>query len=90
MAPNYQMLPENMRGDIRRYIERGIEPGHFLAALLSNDFMEAVGRADDENQRHIITWARFLCNEAPRGCFGSPENYRAWVENRGLNGTATG
>jgi hypothetical protein len=35
-----------MHEPITLWIERGLPPGHFLTALLSNDFMEAVARAD--------------------------------------------
>lgn len=62
-----------MADGIRRYVERGIPPGHFLTALLSNDLQEAVGRADEDNSTALAKWAVFLHCELPSGCHGSSE-----------------
>ena len=34
---------------VRRYIEHGIPPGHFLTAVIEKDLCGASERADDEN-----------------------------------------
>lgn len=78
------LIPAHMVDAVRRYVLRGIPPGSFLTALLSNDFMGAVGKADDENQRALIGWARFLYNYVPNGCHGSPEHVAAWIEKGGI------
>jgi hypothetical protein len=75
------MLPERCREGIRRWIEEGILPGSFLRAVLSNDFMAAVCRADDFNRPHLVDFAHFLHGYAPSGCFGSPDVLQTW---RGL------
>jgi hypothetical protein len=39
--------------------------GHFLTAVLSNDFVKAVNRADLTNRASLPIYARFLYNEFP-------------------------
>lgn len=60
--------------------------GGFLGALLSNDFMGAAGKADDDNQRALIGWAKFLYNHVPSGSYGSPGAFSKWIERGGLAG----
>jgi hypothetical protein len=79
------MIPERMLGALQRYVDHGIKPGDFLTAVLSNDLREACGRADDENQRLIFEYVKFLHNHVPSGCWGSPENVRNWLKRGGLN-----
>lgn len=86
MAIDYSRLPGHMQAGARRYVERGIPPGHFMTAVICNDLFEAVGRADDTNKHALADWARFFYNEAPRGCFGSPEHFQEWIKHGGLEG----
>ena len=88
MDINYSRLPRYMQDGMRRYIVNGIEPGSFLAAVLSNDLMEALRRGDDVNRQALPVYGMFLYNEAPCGCFGSVENYRSWIKHGGLAGNA--
>lgn len=39
--------------------------GHFLSAILENDFMKACARADNTNARVLPIYAKFLYNIAP-------------------------
>lgn len=71
-------IPERMMGGIRRWIENGIPPGHFLGAVLANDLAEACGRADDESLANLPAYVAYLYNEAPSACHGSPIAVRAW------------
>ena len=79
-------LPPHMHAAITDWIERGWQPGDFLTALLSNDFMEACGRADEHNLAALSAWAVYLYNYAPAGCYGSPGNVEAWCKRGGLEG----
>ena len=83
---DWSLIPERMIGGMRRYLEHGIPPGDFLTAILSNDLREACMRADEENQRLIFAYVKFLYNYAPAGSWGSPQNYNAWIKLGGLNG----
>lgn len=80
----HSRIPERMHGGMIRYITRGIKPGDFLTAVLSNDLREACGRADDENKHLLWDYIAFLYNHAPRGAWGSADNFRQWVKQGGL------
>jgi hypothetical protein len=77
-------IPERMRGGLARYLMHAIEPGQFLVAVLSNDLKGAVARGDDENQRLLPEYIRFLYNRTPSGASGSPEKVRDWLRSGGL------
>jgi hypothetical protein len=63
---------------LQLYVERGIQPGSFLQALLANDFAKATTRADSANSELLREWALFLLNELPPDCWGSWETVRNW------------
>lgn len=81
------LIPQHMVGAVKRYILHGIPPGGFLTALLSNDFMGAANKADDENSAALMGWARFLYNHVPAGSFGSPARFDAWLDKGGVIGS---
>lgn len=72
-------IPDYMHDAIVLYIAHHIQPGHFLCAVMSNDLVEAVGRADDTNQRLIPEYVKFFYNDAPSECWGSPDKVTAWL-----------
>ena len=74
---DYSALPEHMQQGARDYIELGYQPGGFLRAVLCNQLVEAFIRADPINMAAIPVWADWLYNEAPQGCWGSPEKVKA-------------
>ena len=80
------LIPQHMVDGMVRYLVKGIPPGSFLTAVLCNDFMGAMGRADDVNQHALPMYARFLMNGAPIGAYGSPENVKDWIAEGGLKG----
>lgn len=62
----YRIRPDDL-ASLRSYVE-GNHPypfGDFMTAVLSNDFVGAVGRADDYNREIILDWASYLYNEMP-------------------------
>jgi hypothetical protein len=76
---DYSKLPGHIQGGVQRYIEKRIEPGSFLSAVICNDLREACACADDINRHRlfdIVSW--FYC-EAPGNCWGSPEKFLAWL-----------
>lgn len=79
-------IPHHCRETIRLYVMRGVPMGSFCTAVFANDFMEAAGRADDENQRALFAYARFLYNSAPSPCKGSYEAVEAWIAQGGIAG----
>lgn len=86
MEINYNMLPEHMREGARLYIEKGIEPGGFMTAVLENKFVQAFSRADDINLARMKDWASWLYNECPMQARGSERAVKEWLLIGGLEG----
>jgi len=76
---DYSFLPPHMQEGTEGYVERGVNPGGFLYAVLTNDLINAAGRADTINLLYLDKWARWLFNEAPSTCWGSKERVAAWI-----------
>lgn len=83
---DWSAIPLHMRGGIERYVMSGVPMGSFLTAVFANDFMEAAGRADDENREALFAYARFLYNSVPSTCKGSYDAVSAWTGRGGLLG----
>ena len=81
-ALRYEKLPERFQDSLERYLEYGIQPGHFLTAVLCNDLMNAIGRADDESLAALPAVCKWLYNEAPGNAFGSKEKVIDWCAKR--------
>jgi hypothetical protein len=87
MKSSEQIRFENAIGysnlnSLRRYIERKIETGGFLRAVLENDLNAAVFRADNSNRKLIVQLVQYLEWYCPRDCHGSPEIVKAWLSNK--------
>ena len=87
-SADWGLIPCHMRGGIQRYVMNGVPMGSFLTAVFANDFMEAAGRADDENRDALFGYAQFLYNCVPSTCKGSYEAVEAWIARGGINGRA--
>lgn len=79
-------IPEYMHDAVERYIFDGIPPGDFLSSLLSNDLFLTYGYADDTNIRRVRDYIMLLYNDCPGSCWGSPEKFKNWCKEGGLNG----
>lgn len=75
-------IPERMMPAIENYITKGINPGHFLTAVICNDFKEAVGRADDENMKNLPAYASYFYHEVPANCWGSKDLFLDWMKKK--------
>ncbi len=78
MHNDYDSIPKYMKESIEMYINKGIQPGQFLQAVICNDLKEAIGRADKESINLLPTYVSFFYNEAPSCCWGSKENFKNW------------
>ena len=58
-------IPDRMQGGLIRYFNQRIPPGHFLTAVLENNLVEAVNRADDENVHCLKAYVMWLYNVPP-------------------------
>lgn len=64
---------------LRRYVEQGIRPGHFLQGLLSNDLRMTIAAADSENMRLLHNWVLFVHWELPGRIHGHKSVMDAWI-----------
>ncbi len=76
------MIPEYTKEAIDRWVAKGIRPGSFVQAVLSNDLMGAYAAADDTNREHMFDIVRYVYNEIPAECQGSKERFRDWPDVR--------
>ena len=79
MNDDYDMT-DQCRDGLDLYMSHGIPPGHFLTAVICNDLMSAVSHADYWNKTRIHVYVKYLYNEAPGNCWGSPEAMQTWME----------
>lgn len=61
------------------YVHHGRGLGHFLTAVLENDFKRAVFHADSDNLKNLPAYAWFLANRMPHDSHGSPAKVTAWL-----------
>lgn len=72
-------VPEHLHRGLLAYFTERRPVGHFLTALLENNLVEAMRRADDESAVALRRLVEFLWSHAPAPAWGSPENVRAWL-----------
>lgn len=72
-------IPYHMHEGLINYIEKGVPAGGFLSAVLTNDLVFAVMRADTYNRHALVNYIEWLHTHAPSSCWGSWENYEAWL-----------
>lgn len=80
----FQSLPQAQ--DLREYVEVGRPTNHFLTALLQNDLMACIARADARNKAVLEDYVIWLKSYAPGQCYGGREEVAAWIAHRGLKG----
>ena len=72
-------VPDHTLGGLHRYVNHRLPPGDFLRAVLENNLTEALGRADDTNQRTIKEIVSFIYSCLPSNCWGSREKVEKWL-----------
>ena len=73
-------VPAHMHDGIELYLDKGVLPGGFLTKIFENDFVEAAGQGDDENQRALLAYAKMLYCMIPHSAWGSKEKVLAWCD----------
>ncbi|KKL26750.1 hypothetical protein LCGC14_2392130 [marine sediment metagenome] len=74
--PNYTLAA------LKRYLDNGIPPGHFLTAVLENNLVEAETRADIENSKALKDIIMYVYWEMPSHSWGSPEKVARWIKSK--------
>jgi len=75
---DYKMVREDTLDTLDNWAKHCWPPGSFCQAVLENNLKEAFGRADMKNRNALFDICRYVYNELPSGCQGSPANTRAW------------
>lgn len=75
----YFDAPANILDAIWDYAENHNPHGGFVTAVLENNLMEALGRADEFSRAGIFDICRYVRWEIPGNCHGSPEAVQAWL-----------
>lgn len=76
--PDWGGVPDYMRDGLARYVLDGVPPGGFLRAVLNNDMMHALERADGTNATRLLEYGRFFSNHMPASAFGYPTAVNQW------------
>lgn len=71
--PVYCVIKQSTIESINDYVLHGYEPGGFVTAVLANDLMAALGRADMENRLTIWAVCNYIYNEIGSNLHGSYE-----------------
>ena len=74
------MKPETKEG-IENWVNHGF-CGGFLRAVLENNLADSFSRADEENRADMFEIIKFIYNEIPGNCWGSPEKCDAWEKRK--------
>ena len=71
-------IREDIKESIDAYVESGRPLGGFLTAVMENDLMQAMGRADEGNRIGLHAICGYIYMEIPSECHGSREKVEAW------------
>lgn len=77
-------VPYHVMGGIVRYIESGLHPGSFLAAVITNDLGGVIANGDRESLENLVAIYKFFYNYCPSNCWGNEKKMSAWIKQRGL------
>lgn len=78
----YPNIPTNLLVALYNWGKFGYDCGGFLTAVLGNDLVGAVSRADHISIKLIPDIVKYIYNELPTGCWGSPETVKRWAERK--------
>ena len=67
---------------LQDYVLHHRAPGGFLTAVLSNDLIDAVTRADSENILALPELVKYIYWHCPRKCWGNTNAVDEWLEER--------
>lgn len=79
-------VPDHCVDGLIEFVVVGRPTGSFLEAVIANDLMDALGRADVANRSKLFEIGAWLRNHAPGGCYGSRKAYQQWVAAGGIYG----
>lgn len=80
LPDEYYPIREDLFGALERYLNHGIMPGSFLTAVLENNLVEAIGRADFMNSANLKNIVGYIYNHMPSTSWGSPMKVREYLK----------
>ena len=75
----FSPVPDHTREALERYFLYAFEPGSFVKAVLCNDLVSSVARADHFNKPAIAGIVEWIVNNAPEGSWGHEDYYKEWI-----------
>jgi hypothetical protein len=78
MNNEYLDAPVYILDSINRFVEHGLEPGSFVKAILSNDLVGALNRADTASLRGLQDILGYCQMNIPATCWGSSAKVKNW------------
>lgn len=79
---SYNDVPSHTQEAFEDYILRGYPPGSFITAVLCNDLVGAVHRADHVNKEYLVNIVKWMFNVPPRECWGSQKAVTEWLADK--------
>tara|TARA_R110000744_G_scaffold114766_1_gene214698 strand:+ start:109 stop:369 length:261 start_codon:yes stop_codon:yes gene_type:complete len=79
MTNEYLDAPVHILDSINRYVEDGLEPGGFVKAVLSNDLVDALNKADTASLSGLKDILKYCIWKIPPECWGSRAKVDAWI-----------
>lgn len=72
-------IEQRFKESIDRYVEDRRPTGGFLRAVLENDLVKAVGRADTGALWNLKSIVNYIYNEIPGDCWGDKSKVKKWL-----------
>lgn len=73
-------VPEHLHEGILMWLCAGILPGHFLRAVLNNEFVEVMRRSDETSRAGLPALAEFMHYDMPAQAWGNHGRVLQWQE----------
>lgn len=80
LYPTAELCPPHLQQSITEFVTFGRPTGGFLRAVIENDLLESVARADPQNVVLLPHVAQFVRENVPASLLGSAEAYDRHVE----------
>jgi hypothetical protein len=78
MQPDYRLINADIKQTIDLYVNDKCPTGGFVNAVLDNNLVEAIARADSDNLPNLPHIVSYCYNKIPSECWGSKEKVKKW------------
>jgi len=80
--PDADLCPDHLKESLDRFIVDGIPTGSCLAAILSGDLVDAIGRADFGTRATLPHIVAYIRDKVPSRAIGSRVAVANWIEEK--------